>query len=153
MRTLSSKIADDTLKEVAALEVNFELRKGNKRSKSTNLLNSLGTRFVKSLHGENLQGVGIGPPFDFPIQLHSKSTSLPTPLQNSPFSPVFVHVLPPLQTPSNSPHHLLLPNNPLPKIHVIGPFSSYFLSTPAPFQLFPPKILRNFFFGSPTSNL
>ena len=89
------------------------------------------------------------PLFDFPIQLNSKSNSLPTPLQNSQFSPFFVHVLPPLQTPSNSPHHLLFPYSPLPKIHVIGPFSSHFLSTPAPFQLFPPKILRNFFLALP----
>ena len=47
LRALAAKIADDTLKEVAALEVNFELRKGNKRSKSTDSLNSLGSRFVK----------------------------------------------------------------------------------------------------------
>ena len=47
-RTLSLKIADDTLQEVKALEVQFELRKQNKRSKSTDSLNSLGTRFVKS---------------------------------------------------------------------------------------------------------
>ena len=47
LRALAAKIADDTLKEVAALEVEFELRKGNKRSKSTDSLNSLGTRFVK----------------------------------------------------------------------------------------------------------
>ena len=42
LRALSSKIADDTPQEVEALEVQFELRKQNKRSKSTDLLNSLG---------------------------------------------------------------------------------------------------------------
>ena len=47
LRALASKIADDTLKEVAALEVKYELRKGNKRSKSTDLLNSLRSRYVK----------------------------------------------------------------------------------------------------------
>ena len=47
LRALASKIADDTLKEVDALEVKYELRKGNKRSKSTDSLNSLGSRYVK----------------------------------------------------------------------------------------------------------
>ena len=104
---------------------------------------------LRSLHGKTWQGVGMEPLFDFPIHVPSKSNSLPTPLQNSLFSLFFVHVLPPLQTPSNSPHHLLLPYSPLPKIHVIGLFSSRFLSTPAPFQLFPPKILRKFFLALP----
>ena len=47
LRTLSSKIADDTLQEVKMPEVQFELRKQNKPSKSTNSLNSFGSRFVK----------------------------------------------------------------------------------------------------------
>ena len=47
LRALASKIADDTLKEVDDLEVKYEIRKGNKRSKSTDSLNLLGSRFVK----------------------------------------------------------------------------------------------------------
>ena len=47
LRALASKIADDTLKEVDDLEVKYEIRKGNKRSKSTDSLNSLGSRYVK----------------------------------------------------------------------------------------------------------
>ena len=47
LRALAEKIADDTMKQVAELEVQFQLRKGSKRSKSTDSLNSLGSRFVK----------------------------------------------------------------------------------------------------------
>ena len=47
LRALADKIAADTLKQVIELEVQFELRQGSKRSKFTDSLNSLGSRFVK----------------------------------------------------------------------------------------------------------